>query len=115
MNEKMKAAWTWDISANKIEWTAELYEMFGLKPQEFEASYEAYLQALHPDDREKVNLVVQNAFRDHTPFEIEHRVQWPDGTIKWIKGVGKVELNENGEAITMIGSAEDISDRKQEK
>ncbi len=51
-------SWEWDIVTNKVTWSDELYRIFGLKPQESEATYDAFLNAVHPDDREKLDSAV---------------------------------------------------------
>ena len=62
-------SWEWDVLTNKIEWSDELYRIYGLTPQEFKADYENYLKYIHPDDREYVNSIVQQAFKDHQPYQ----------------------------------------------
>ena len=68
-------SWELDLTNNKLSWSDEVYRIFGLKPQEFGATYEAFLQAVHPDDRKAVDDAYSNSIREgKDAYEIEHRV-----------------------------------------
>jgi PAS domain S-box-containing protein len=106
-------SWEWDIPSNIIRWSDELYKIFGLKPEEFEASYETYLKYLHPDDKEYVHGIVQNAFADHQPFNFTHRLIKSDGSVRIISSHGEVLVNEKNEPVKMSGTAQDVTESKQ--
>ena len=72
-------SWVWETKTNELRWSDEVYRIFGLKPQEFGATYEAFLDCVHPDDREFVELSVRESLENKKPFNIEHRIIWPDG------------------------------------
>lgn len=101
--------WEWDVAANKIEWSDELYRIYGLTPQEFEASYENFLRYIHPDDREFANGIVQQAFKDHQPFNFIHKLIQPDGALRMVSSTGKVFTDSNGNTIRMAGTAQDVT------
>jgi PAS domain S-box-containing protein len=103
-------SWEWDVRADRIMWSDELYRIFGLNPESFEASYEAYLGCLHPDDVELVNGTVQSAFATHEPFEFDHRVIRPDGEVRTLHGRGRVFVDEAGETVRMAGTGQDITE-----
>ncbi len=105
-------SWEWDVPTNKIEWSDELYRIYGLSPQKFEANYENYLKYIHPDDREYVNSIVQKAFKDHQPFNFFHKVVQPDGTVRILSSTGKVFTDDNGNTIRMSGTAQDVTVQK---
>ncbi len=105
-------SWSWDVEADVVEWSDELYRIFGIQRQDFEATYEAYLGHIHPDDREMVNETVQTAFGAASSYSLEHRVLRPDGTTRWIHGRGDVEANAVGDVVRLYGVAIDITDRK---
>jgi PAS domain S-box-containing protein len=105
-------SWEWNVPANKIEWSDELYRIYGLAPQEFEADYNSYLKYIHPEDRDFVDGIVQKAFQDHAPFSFRHRAVCPDGTIKLITSTGKVFTDNSGNAVRMAGTAQDITAQK---
>lgn len=106
-------SWEWNVPENKIEWSDELYRIYGLSPQEFEADYENFLKYIHPDDREYVNGIVQQAFKDHQPFNFSHRLVCPDGTVRILNSTGKVTTDGNGNTIRMAGTAQDVTKQKE--
>ena len=67
-------SWEWDIAADRVAWSDELYRIFGLKPHELEPTYEGYLAHVHPDDVAVVNGWVGGALTGGEPFEGDHRV-----------------------------------------
>lgn len=105
-------SWEWDVINNKIEWSDELYRIFGLDPKNFELSYESYLGYIHEDDRDYLNSTIQQAFKDHQSYHFTHRIICPDGKIKFIKATGKVFTNKQGVTIRMAGTAQDISEQQ---
>jgi len=105
-------SWEWDIETNSIWWSEELYSIYGLDSRAFAATYEAYLEAIHPDDRAHARDVVASALREKRPFTFEHRIVRPDGTVRFVLGQGDVLLNLHGQPIRMIGSSQDITEHK---
>lgn len=105
-------SWEWDMLSNKITWSDELYRIYGLELQSFEASYEAFLKYIHPDDKEMVNKIVQDAAENKKPFDFYHRVVRPDGEERILHGIGNVYVDEDGNAIRMNGTAQDVTDLK---
>jgi PAS domain S-box-containing protein len=106
-------SWEWDILANKVRWSDELYHIFGLQPQEFGATYEAFLTCVHPEDRQLVESRVEQAFHDKTFPSFDHRIIRPDGTIRVLQSNGRVFEDEAGRAIKIMGISLDITERKQ--
>lgn len=104
--------WEWDIHEDRISWTDGLYRIFGQTPESFEATYEAYLECIHPDDREMVHHTVEDAFTQTSPYSMDHRLVRPDGTVRWVHSSGEVDVDEDGEPIRLHGIAVDITDRK---
>jgi diguanylate cyclase (GGDEF)-like protein/PAS domain S-box-containing protein len=118
--ERLKAAqhigqmgdWDWDIVKNKLYWSDEIYHIFGLKPQSFCATYEAFLNYVHSDDREIVEELVNKALLESTPYSIDHRIVLPDGTERIVHEQAEVIFDENGKAVHMAGTVHDITERK---
>jgi len=106
-------SWEWDVALNKIEWSDELYRIYGLTPQEFEANYENYLRYIHPDDLESVNGTVQQAFKDQLPFSFIHKLVRADGIVRTVSSTGKVFTDSNGNTVRMSGTAQDITEQKE--
>ncbi|MES2545061.1 MAG: response regulator [Bacteroidota bacterium] len=105
-------SWEWDVVENKITWSDELFRIFGLSPKGFEPNYEDYLKYCHPDDRDYVNSVVQQAFKDHKIYTFFHKIEHPDGTIRIVNSVGKVVTDSKGNVIMMSGTAQDVTEIK---
>lgn len=103
------ARWDWDILADRVTWSDELYRMYGLEPREFRASYHAFIERLHPNDRERVGLILGQALRDGQPFEFEHRLVRPDGTIRVLRARGAVERAPDGRPLRMSGITQDVT------
>jgi len=104
--------WDWNIETNELQWSDEIYRIFGLTPQEFGATYEAFLLSVHPDDRESVNRAVNEALYG-MPYSIDHRIVFPDGTIRFVHEQGEVTFGESGEPIRMLGTVQDITEEKE--
>jgi signal transduction histidine kinase len=106
-------SWEWDIPADEVTWSNELYRLWSLEPGSQEITYDWYLSSVHPDDRERARRIVDRAFREGKPFSFEHRVEQPDGHSRWIHSRGRVITDESGAPVRMLGTAQDITERKQ--
>ena len=104
--------WNWNIATGELIFSARCKALFGIRPDEA-LSYQRYLDALHPDDREKTGLVVKEALDDHKEYDIEYRSLWPDGSLHWLAAKGRGYYDATGKAIRMEGVALDITGRKQ--
>ena len=103
----------WNIPNNKVTWSDGLYEIYGLKPQEFGASFEAFVDRVHPDDRERVQATIQEAFSRGEPFATEERIVRSDGAVRLLATRGEVIKDEKGVPVRMIGICQDITERAQ--
>lgn len=104
--------WDWNILTNKITWSRGHEALFGLAPGAFDGSYTAFEDCIHPEDRAAIAQAVKRALSGQQEYHQEFRVLWPDGSIHWIEGKGKVFYNWQGQAVRMLGTILDISDRK---
>jgi PAS domain S-box-containing protein len=105
-------SWEWDVATNTLSWSEELYRIYGV-PLDAVASYEQFLTCVHPEDREFVHATVSRATADGLPFEFDHRIVRPDGTVRTLHAHGRVERNAAGQAVRMMGTGHDITERKQ--
>lgn len=101
--------WQWDVVANKVTWSDELYNIYGIAP-DGEISYESYLEKLHPEDKFFVDDAVRKAFTEKKFPSFTHRIVMPDGTEKVLQSRGDVLTNGEGDVIKMIGTAQDITE-----
>jgi PAS domain S-box-containing protein len=104
--------WDWDIQNNALFWDDQMYALYGLKNDEFTGAFEAWVNGLHPNDREFSTEQTQMALAGEKDYDTEFRVVWPDGTIRYCKAKGEVFRNEKGEPIRMVGVNYDITERK---
>jgi PAS domain S-box-containing protein len=105
--------WEWDIEANTATWSDETKRMFGLSPNDPESSTEEFFSMIHPEDRLRVEQAVNRAVKEGAPYEAEFRIAQPDGSLRWVRGRGKVLYDEAGQPLRMIGLNADITERKQ--
>lgn len=107
-------SWELDLLSNQLTWSDEVYRIFGLQPQEFSATYEAFLEAVHPDDRPAVNEAYFGSIRDFRDvYEIEHRVvKRASGEIRFVHEKCEHFRDESGQIIRSIGMVHDITERK---
>lgn len=104
--------WDWNIPENRFIWSANMEALFGLAPGEFDGSYEQFVARLHPDDRDRVLKAINAAMTPGANYDIEFRVLYPDGTIRWALSQGKVFYDAIGQPIRMSGVDLDITSRK---
>jgi PAS domain S-box-containing protein len=104
--------WDWSIPDNSLLWDDCMFELYGIRREDFAGAYEAWLSALHPDDREHCNEAIQHALRHEAPYDVEFRVRWPDGSVHYIKANGQVVWDAEGQPLRMTGVNYDISERK---
>ena len=101
--------WHLDIINNKLEWSDEIYRIFGLMPQEFGATYEAFLQMVHPDDRAEVDNVYKTSLGTKKPYSITHRLKLKNGEVKYVKEKCDTDFDEDGRPISSIGTVQEIN------
>ncbi len=104
--------WNWDISAGKLEWSEELFHLFGLNSERVEANFDAWYGALHPEDRRAAEERIQAAIDGRSPLASEYRVVLPSGEVRWINALGSTIYDEAGKPLRMAGICIDITERK---
>ena len=104
--------WEWNIVSGELFWTERIAPLFGYADGQLETSYDNFLAAVHPDDRQSVVDAVNACIEQDVPYDIEHRVVWPDGTERWLQERGAVVRDDQGAPLQMLGVVQDINDRK---
>ena len=104
--------WEWDIEKG-THWSEQVYRIFGRNPADFTPSYQAFLAAVHPDDRERVKAAVDAALAGTVPYNLDHRIILPDGSERSVHEQGEVFLDPRGEPLRMAGTVQDISRQKE--
>ena len=107
-------SWELDLVTNKLSWSDEVYRIFGLTPQKFAATYEAFLEAVHPDDRKTVDAAYSKSLRENKDsYEIEHRVvRKTTGEIRNVLEKCENIRDETGKIVRSLGMVQDITERK---
>jgi PAS domain S-box-containing protein len=102
----------WDLIANRVTWSDELYRIYGLTPREGPIDMAMVREMMHPDDRDHVFRAAEETVRSGVHSEAEHRVIRPDGEVRTVQGLGTVKRGASGQAYEMFGTVQDITDRK---
>lgn len=105
--------WVWNVESGDLAWSDEIYRICGFQAGEVDPDFDLFMDLVHPDDREAVQQAVQKALSEEEAYDIEHRLRTRGGELRWVREQGRVERNDAGEPIRMIGIAHDITDRKQ--
>ncbi|OOZ41013.1 hypothetical protein BOW53_05685 [Solemya pervernicosa gill symbiont] len=105
-------SWEWNIEADTLKWSDEIYRIFGLAPQQFDANYGAFLDMVHEDDRERVKQAVDAALYRSRDYDIDHQIRLHNGSIKVVHEQAEVLFDNNGTPLQMIGTVQDITERQ---
>jgi PAS domain S-box-containing protein len=100
----------WDVVTNRVQWSDELYRLYGCEPQSFDASFEEFLQRIHPDDRASIQESVTRAYEDRSGYRIEERIIRPDGEVRQLTSWGEVVVDPDGVPLKIIGSCQDVTE-----
>lgn len=108
-------SWELDLDTNQLEWSDEVYRIFGLQPQQFPATYDIFLEFVHPDDRDDVNQAyVESVQSGKEGYEIEHRiVRWGTEEIRYVHEKGIHVRDRTGAVVRSIGMVHDRTERKE--
>jgi len=101
--------WEWNIETNDLYWNEMIGPIFGGPESEMDTSYENFISAVHPEDRDKVEDAIQACF-DGDEYRVRHRIIWDDGTVRWVDEAGDVTRNDEGKPIKMFGTARDVTE-----
>ena len=104
--------WDWNIKSGDLYWSERIAPLFGYQSGNVETTYENFLAAIHPDDRDLVTSAVNDCVESNKPYDIEHRVVWEDGTVHWLHETGNVIRDINGKAQHMLGAVRDITESR---
>jgi PAS domain S-box-containing protein len=105
--------WEWNLLTNDVLWSPGLEAIHGIAPGTFEGTFSAYQKDIHPDDHEVVLRAIQKTVEQGSDHHIEYRIIWPDGSVHWVEGRGKLFREQAGMPVRMIGVCMDITQRKQ--
>ncbi len=105
--------WDWDIVTDELIWDKSMYALYGIRKEDFNGAYEAWLNTLHPEDKHFVEKEIQAAFRGEKEYAPEFRIVRPDGKVRIIKASSQTLRDKNNKPLRMIGTNIDITGNKQ--
>src|SRR5580693_8572292 len=102
----------WNLVANRVTWSAELYRIYGLPPQEGSIDMAMVREMMHPDDRDHVFGAAEELVRSGVNAAAEHRVVRPTGEVRTVQAIGTVKRDASGRAYEIFGTVQDITDSR---
>jgi PAS domain S-box-containing protein len=116
LNEAQRIAqvgsWELDLVTNSLSWSDEIFHLFEIDQTRFGATYEAFLAAIHPDDRGAVNAAYSRSLETRQPYGITHRLLMPDGRIKFVHEQCETQYDAEGRPLRSLGTVQDVTERK---
>ena len=106
-------SWEWEIATNTVNWSDELYRIYGLEPQSCVITFDSFLARVHPDDRVRVQREVAAALERGGRFAYPERILRPDGAIRELESVGEVAHDDHGRVVGLIGTCRDVTEERQ--
>lgn len=103
-------SWELNIPKNELWWSDETYRIFENGPSRFRASYEAFLDLVHPEERDYVSQVYTDSVTNKTPYDIRHRLLFEDGRIKFVRERCETFYDDKGNPLRSIGTVQDITE-----
>jgi PAS domain-containing protein len=102
-------AWYSDLDTGHLSWSSNMADLLRLPPGEFTGTYDGFIQRIYRDDQEHVRHVMAEAIKAGGDFSVEHRVQWPEGSIRRFVTRGRILTDEYGRSAQIIGVTSDVS------
>ncbi len=106
-------SWENDLVKNEVYWSDETFRILEMGSKDITPSFQAFLNIVHPDDRDLVYNAYSNSIAARGPFDIMHRLRFSDGRIKWVHEQAKTYYNDEGLPIRSIGTTHDITRQKE--
>jgi PAS domain S-box-containing protein len=101
--------WEWHLLTKKLLWCDEMYRIFNLSSQQLPLRTGTFFNGVHPEDRERVVRAFGRALVGEQPYRIEHRIVWPDGSVRLVQGEAEVKFDRHGRPVSMSGTIRDIT------
>lgn len=105
--------WDWNIKTGDLYWSERIAPLFGYETGELEHTYDNFIQSVHPEDRQLVMDSVNDCVYRGAKYDIEHRVVWPSGSVRYVQERGDVVHDEHGKPAHMLGVVQDVTRRKE--
>jgi len=105
--------WDWNLNNNAIRWSEETFRIFGLSQKDTVPSFESFKKVLHPSECDHVLHAIQQATHKNTGYELEYRIIRQDGSVRYVHAIGENLCDEEGKPIQVLGTIQDITERKE--
>ena len=104
-------SWLWDLRTGAVQWSAEFHRIHGLDPVDFAGTFGSHLAVVHPDDRDRLQSVMERSVASKRPFETEYRVVRPDGLVSLLRVRAQPTIGSAGVTVGLRGIGQDVTDR----
>ena len=102
--------WEWNLKTGEYRWCEEMYRIFNLTPQQIPPRTGTFFNGIHPEDREKVAKALGKALVGEQPYNLKHRLVWPDGSVRSVHGKAEVTFDGQGRPRRVLGTVRDLTD-----
>jgi two-component system, cell cycle sensor histidine kinase and response regulator CckA len=106
-------SWVWDIPSNAVFWSDEMFRILGYDPERDNASAEAFFARVHPDDRERVRAMSEEAVAQGVVPQVDFRVLLPSGESRFLSMGGAMLFDAAGNLRRQVGTARDLTEERQ--
>jgi PAS domain S-box-containing protein len=105
--------WDWDVVADELQWSDEIYRIFGVRPREFGATHLAFLDCVHPDDRDRVRRTIEEALDNRRSYDLDYTILRSDGESRIVHEHAEASLDGGGQIVRMSGTVQDVTEGRQ--
>lgn len=103
--------WDWNIKTGALFWAEIVWRIFGHKKEPVEITYQNFIDAVHPDDRQMVEQAANVCLEKQLEYDLEYRIIWPDNSIHWVHASGNVERSKDNVPLRMLGVVQDVTEK----
>ncbi|HYS57021.1 MAG TPA: PAS domain S-box protein [Burkholderiales bacterium] len=105
-------SWEWDVRTNSRRWSDQLARIFGFRHDQVPPTFDGFYTLVHPEDRERAARIANEALRSGAQYDNQFRIVRPDGVVRTVHNQARVDRDESGRAVRIIGVCQDITERK---
>ncbi len=105
-------SWSRDARTNEVQWSPETFRILGLDPRRDASGFDAFLGAVHPQDRDRVKSALDEALRRKRPYDVEFRIVRPDGSTRIVQAQAAITFDESGSPASLLGTIQDLTERR---
>ncbi|XDD51352.1 PAS domain S-box protein [Leptospira sp. WS92.C1] len=115
LNAANMGTWSWDIDEDRVTWSDKTFQIFRTKPEDFRGNLESVLKTAHPDDRNRIEKLLNDAIAENTEEDdiyYQQRILLPEGEIVWLEAKAKLFRDKDSKPLRIVGTVTDITERK---